>query len=330
MKKYIFQQAPRRQMDEDESNLSDLLKHAEAGSLAQVIRDLPSEMADQLQPGSIAHVIRLLPSITLAEFVSLASEGTLPFLVCHTWEELLSPIVSVTSTLALSRVVIEALTEAQKGIISHVPVKSLIDVLKSVRGCTLGTLLSRVSREVRIPLLDSAGGHGIGEHKSKNCMLSQLPDFFQTLEPPVIDDLLHAFHHDGIRLLISNAEAEILKAILEECEPGIVADMMRLIPLGELVDMLGQCDHPNVAQIVTDCPVNAQGQFIRQLSDDDISSIFSEIRSDSSVMEPQRKKQKNRGSTGGGRKKKEGEEKNGKGNRNCYQHTTPTDNRPTQ
>ena len=64
--------------------------------------------------------------------------------------------------------------------------------------------------------------------------------------------------------------------------------MMRLIPLGELVDMLGQCDHPNV----TDCPANAQGQFIPQLSDDDISSIFSEIRSDSSVMEPQRKKQK--------------------------------------
>ena len=318
-------------MDEDESNLSDLLKHAEAGSLAEVIRDLPSEMVDRLQPGSNAHVIRLLPSITLAEFVSLASEGTLPFLVCHTREELLSPIVSVTSTLALSRVVIEALTEAQKGIISHVPIESLIDVLKSVRGRTLGTLLSRVSREVRIPLLDSAGGHGIVT-QIKNCMLSQLPDFFQTLEPPVIDDLLHAFHHDGIRLLVSNAEAEILKAILEECEPGIVADMMRLIPLGELVDMLGQCDHPNVAQIVTDCPANAQGQFVRQLSDDDISSIFSEIRSDSSVMEPQQKKQKIEEVQEGEEKtvKQEGGRKNDKGNRSCYRHTTPTDNRPTQ
>ena len=41
---------------------------------------------------------------------------------------------------------------------------------------------------------------------------------------------------------------------------------------------------------------------------------------------------KNRGSTGGGRKncKTGGGRKNGKGNRNCYRHTTPTDNRPTQ
>ena len=222
----------------------------------------------------------------------------------------MSQIVSVTSTLVLSHVVIEAPTEAQKGIISHVPIESLIDVLKSVSGHTLGTLLSRVSREVRIPLLDSAEGHGIVTH-IKNCMLSLLPDFFQTLEPPVIDDLLHAFHHDGIRLLVSNAEAEILKAILEECEPGIVADMMRLIPLGELVDMLGQCDHPNVAQIVTDCPANAQDQFVCQLSNDDISSIFSEIRSDSSVMEPQRKKQKIKEVQEGGEKtvKQEGKEK---------------------
>ena len=166
-------------------------------------------MVDRLQPGSIAHVTRLLPSIALAEFVSLASEGMLPFLLCHMREELLSRIVSVTSTLVLSHVVIEALTEAQKGIISHVPVESLIDVLKSVSGCTLGTLLSRVSREVRIPLLDSAEGHGIVTH-IKNCMLSLLPDFFQTLEPPIIDNLLHAFHHDGIRLLVSNAKAEIL------------------------------------------------------------------------------------------------------------------------
>ena len=142
-------------------------------------------------------------------------------------------------------------------------------------------------------------------------MLSLLPDFFQTLEPPVIDDLLHAFHHDGIRLLVSNAEAEILKAILEECEPGIVADMMRLIPLGKLVDMLGQCDHPNVAQIVTDCPANAQGHFICQLWDDDISSIFSEIRSVQFSMEPQQKKQKIEEVQEGEEKtvKQEGEEK---------------------
>ena len=177
-------------------------------------------MVDRLQPGSIVHVIRLLPSITLAEFVSLALEGTLPFLLCHTREELLSQIVSVTSTLVLSRVIIEAPTEAQKGIISHIPVKSLIDVLKSVSRRTLGTLLSRVSREVRIPLLDSAEGHNIMTH-IKNCMLSVLPDFFQTLEPSVIDDLLHAFHHDGIRLLVSNAEGENLNASSNSRSEGL-------------------------------------------------------------------------------------------------------------
>ena len=44
------------------------------------------------------------------------------------------------------------------------------------------------------------------------------------------------------------------------------------------------------------------------------------------------KETKNRGSTGGGRKncKTGGGRKNSKGNRNCYRHTTPTDNRPTQ
>ena len=85
-------------------------------------------------------------------------------------------------------------------------------------------------------------------------------------------------HADVLSSLMSQAQEPTLRAIFQECPPSVLANMIRQHDMAELLQVLGECEAGNVAQLVRECPQNTQPNFLHLCNDVDISHTIGLMR----------------------------------------------------
>ena len=236
-----------------------------------------SDIITQSQPGSLAQRIRQLPSAALVQVLSQAPPATLAYLLQRTSSRTLGGIVSQTSDNTLVAVLSEAPTNTLAEYMSGAPFNALVNVLTNVWGRTLGQLIYEVHHDVRELWIQSAQGNSIGDNIGM-IYADEMPDHLQNETTAEILNFLAVVHADVLSSLMSQAQEPGLRAIFQECPPSVLANMISQHDVAELLQVLGECEAGNVAQLVRECPENTQANFLCLHNDVDISHTICLMR----------------------------------------------------
>ena len=229
-----------------------------------------SDIITKSQPGSLAQRIRKLPSTAVAQLLSQAPPATLAYLLQRTHSPTLAGIVSQTSDNTLVAVISEAPANTQAEYMSGALFNALVNVLTNVRGSTLGQVIFEVHHDVREMLIQSAAGNSVADTIG-TIYADEIPEFLENETTAEILNFLAMVHPNILSSVMSQAQLPTLRAILQECPPQVLANMIRQHNVAELVQVLGECKAANVAKLVTECQQNTQAHFLHQYNDVNIS-----------------------------------------------------------
>ena len=143
-------------------------------------------------------------------------------------------------------------------------------MLTNVWGRTLGQLIYEVDHDVRELLIQSAESSSIGD-AILTIYAHEIADHLESETMGEKANFLAMVHHNILSIVISNAQEPTLRAILQECPPSVLANMIRQHDMAKLLQVLDHCEADNIAQIVMECSQNTQANFLRQQNNFDIS-----------------------------------------------------------
>ena len=110
--------------------------------------------------------------------------------------------------------------------------------MTNVRGRTLGQLIYEVHHDVRELLIRSAEGSSIGDAIGM-IYLDEIADYLESETTANIFNFLAMVRTNILSSVMSQAQEPTLRAILQECPPSVLANMIRQDDVAELLLVLG-------------------------------------------------------------------------------------------